>query len=380
MNYAIDNIDSYGHFFEGKRLALICNQTSLSDSMVFTKKLLKDKYDLKFLLAPEHGIKGFRGAGIGFDNETDEETGLKVLSLYKEGDFEFPQFLFNEIDAIVYDIQDVGMRCYTYISTLYKALHYCSEHKLALIVLDRPNILGNTVDGFILDPRYKSFVGIYNLSMRYSLTVAEFINMVKEEEGLCVDLKLIPMTGYNPSSFFDDLNKKWIAPSPAIVNFENALSYSAFCYLEATNLSEGRGTESPFMIMGAPFIDPVRLSDKLNERDRGAFYFNPVSFVPAQSKYKGEECFGVRLGIKDKTLIRGTRDFLIFLKTVYELYNDKLEFITLKNASFGVKMEYLLGQRFEGIKSIDACMKNDFQLLRENEIEFENRIKPFRLY
>lgn len=380
MKYGIDNLKIAKKALEGRKVGLIASATSYNSSFISTAKMLQDNFDLCLLLAPEHGLRGAKGAGESFSDETDSETGLKVVSLYSEDNQEFPQTGLEAIDTIAYDIQDVGMRCYTYISTLYIAAHYCAKHQLRLVVFDRPNPLSDKVEGLVLAEECRSFVSIYFLTQRYGLTVGEFINLVKAEEKLSLDLIVIPCTEYNPKKYFDELDKAWLIPSPALPHFENALLYSAFHMLEGTNLSEGRGTTSPFALLGAPFIDNIKLCTALNAKAISGLHFIPTSFIPTFSKYKREVCNGVYVIITDKRQFNGTKTGLIFLKTVYELYPDKLEFLTRPKAELGVKLDVLLGMKFKGIETIDYLIAKDFQILKENEIKFCERIKPYKLY
>ena len=230
-----------------------------------------------------------------------------------------------------------------------------------------------------MEDRYRSFVGCYSLPMRYGLTCGEVITMIKEEEKRNVNLTVVPLTDYDSELFYDDISPLWVSPSPALFSFQSTILYSGFALLEATNLSEGRGTSGPFSFMGAPFIESWRLAAALNSLSLPGVAFAPVSFVPSFSKYKGEVCNGVEALITDKRRFNGIRSALSFLLAVDSIYGDKLSF--LPSASLpGAKMNSLLGTQFTSIDTIKEMRRNNWEILRENEESFIKRSKEYRRY
>ena len=378
MLRAVDNDKLLEKHLRGKKLALMVSSASITSSLETTKRKLCRDYDVALLLAPEHGIKGAKGAGEEFGDEMDDETGLAVISLYGGDGKKFEESL-RCVDALVYDVQDVGVRCYTYISTLTQLMEIAEKKGIELIVLDRPNPLSRITEGVIMEDRYRSFVGCYSLPMRYGLTCGEVITMIKEEEKRNVNLTVVPLTDYDSELFYDDISPLWVSPSPALFSFQSTILYSGFALLEATNLSEGRGTSGPFSFMGAPFIESWRLAAALNSLSLPGVAFAPVSFVPSFSKYKGEVCNGVEALITDKRRFNGIRSALSFLLAVDSIYGDKLSF--LPSASLpGAKMNSLLGTQFTSIDTIKEMRRNNWEILRENEESFIKRSKEYRRY
>ncbi len=378
MLRAIDNDLLLEKHLRGKRLALMVSSASITASLETTKSRLKEKYDVRMLLAPEHGIKGAKGAGEEFKDEIDDETGLGVISLYG-GDTDALKESIRSVDAIVYDVQDVGVRCYTYISTLYQLLHSAEDEGIELIVLDRPNPLSRRIEVIVMEDEYRSFVGCYSLPMLYALTCGELITLIKEEEKSRANLTVIPVMDYDPTLFYDDYSPLWVSPSPALSSFQSTLLYSGFALLEATNLSEGRGTSAPFSFMGAPFIESWRLAGALNGLSLPGVAFVPASFVPSFSKYQGELCNGVEALITDKKTFNGIRSALSFLLTVDSLYGDKLSFLPSLSLK-GAKMNSLLGTEFKSIDTIRELKRNDWEIIRHNEESFIKRSRDYWRY
>ncbi len=378
MLRAVDNDALLERHLKGKRLALMVSSASLTASLAATKRKLAGAYDVSMLLAPEHGINGAKGAGEEFGDETDDETGLAVVSLYG-GDSTALKKKLESVDAVVYDVQDVGVRCYTYISTLYQLMELCEETGRELIVLDRPDPLSRLVEGIVMEDEYRSFVGCYSLPMRYGLTAGEVITMMKEEEKRKVELTVVPLTDYDPGLFYDDFSPLWISPSPALSSFQSTLLYSGFALLEATNLSEGRGTSAPFSFMGAPFIESWRLADELQRLSLPGVAFAPASFVPSFSKYAGEVCGGVQAVITDKRSFNGMRSVLSFLLAVDSLYGPELSFLP-SSALPGAKMNSLLGTEFKTVDTIRELRRNNWEKLRADEESFIERSMEYRRY
>jgi uncharacterized protein YbbC (DUF1343 family) len=371
MKFGIDNIKENFACLDGLKLALICNGTSFSSSGVSTIEIINEYADLALLLAPEHGIRGDKDAGESFGTDKDAVTGLDVISLYRRGSQDLPEKELDEagINALVYDIQDIGMRCYTYISTLYLALHYCARMKKPLVVLDRPNPLGRQIEGLILEESCKSFVGIYPIASRYGLTCGEFANLVNLELKLGVDLRIVRCSDYNPLLLYPQLGKRWIVPSPAIIGFENALLYSAFFLLEATNVSEGRGTSSPFSFLGAPFADSDKVCECLHQARCPGVEFLPADFTPDNSKHRGVLCHGVMARITDAGAFNGIRTGLVLLEAFKTLYPDDF-------ALDREKLKRLLGTR----KSIAQVMEDGFGIVKRDEEEFASRARKAMIY
>ena len=326
-------LDKKQNLIADKRIALVTNQTGVDQYGVANYKRLMDLENTKLevVFSPEHGIFG----------ETDKEVtyndGIKnlpkIYSLY--GAVRKPtREMLDGIDIIIYDIQDIGARFYTYISTLGLVMEAAAELNIPVLVLDRPNpIRGDIVEGPILDIEYQSFIGKYPIPIRYGWTVAELAEKIIQENWInpTPQLTVIPMEGWNTSLWYDETTLPWIKPSPNIPNLETALIYPGMCLLEGTNMSEGRGTNHPFQWFGAPWIDSRVLSKKLNNLKLSGVVFVPKSFTPIsipgvadKPKYENQLCYGIEIRVIDRNKFNSVKSGVNILKTINEMYPDSL--------------------------------------------------------
>ena len=326
-------LDKKQNLIADKRIALVTNQTGVDQYGVANYKRLMDLENTKLevVFSPEHGIFG----------ETDKEVtyndGIKnlpkIYSLY--GAVRKPtREMLDGIDIIIYDIQDIGARFYTYISTLGLVMEAAAELNIPVLVLDRPNpIRGDIVEGPILDIEYQSFIGKYPIPIRYGWTVAELAEKIIQENWInpTPQLTVIPMEGWNTSLWYDETTLPWIKPSPNIPNLETALIYPGMCLLEGTNMSEGRGTNHPFQWFGAPWIDSRVLSQKLNNLKLSGVVFVPKSFTPIsipgvadKPKYENQLCYGIEIRVIDRNKFNSVKSGVNILKTINEMYPDSL--------------------------------------------------------
>ncbi len=284
----------------GRRVGLITNHTGRNRAGVPTIDLLADhpEVELVALYSPEHGIRGSAEAGVRVSDSVDGRTGLPIHSLY--GDTRSPtDEMLEGIEVLLFDIQDVGARYYTYLSTMALAMEAAGEHGIPFVVLDRPNpIGGDPVQGNVLDPEYSTFVGLYPIPMRHGLTAGEFALMAVGEFGVRVQLSVAVADGWRRTMPFADTGIPWIAPSPNMPSVESALHYPGTCLFEGTPISVGRGTERAFQQVGAPWLDAERLAARLQALDVPGVRFVPVRFTPespGDGKFAGTEVEGVRL-------------------------------------------------------------------------------------
>ena len=342
ITFGVDNLKQYKHWLDGARVGLLTSITGRDSRNQSTISVLQELCNLTALFGPEHGVRGNFGAGDEVDSYTDEATGLPVYSLYGGVGKRFSEEMLNCFDVLVYDIQDIGVRFYTFISTLYNAMEDCAGAGKTLIVLDRPNPLGGEiVEGNILDSDYISFVGCYPMPIRYGLTSGEAAVMMNEEHHLGCDLKIVPCGGWKRRNLFSDWGKIWQAPSPALMSFENVLLYPGMCLLEGTNLSEGRGTAAPFRIVGADYVDAERLMDAFNREKLPGVMATPVWFTPTASKHQGENCGGVLLHVTDAGAFRPVTAGITMLDIVRKLYPDQFEILPV-HKDFGRPMLAML--------------------------------------
>jgi uncharacterized protein YbbC (DUF1343 family) len=258
--------------------------------------------ELVALFGPEHGIRGVAEAGVRIESAVDEQTGVPIHSLYGGTLRPTPEML-ESVDVLVFDMQDVGARYYTYVSTMAYAMEAAGDFGIPFIVLDRPNPLGgDAVQGNVLDPEYATFVGLYPVPMRHGMTVGELARMYVGEFGIEVDLHVVPMDGWQRDMTFSDTGLPWVAPSPNMPTFESALAYPGTCLFEGTSLSVGRGTDRAFQWVGAPWLDGPALAESLNAYGLEGVRFEAATFTPTNAgdgKFDGQEVQGVRLVHQD---------------------------------------------------------------------------------
>jgi len=317
----IDGILQYAGLFKGKRVGLITSPTGLDSRFVSTIQILHENFNLVALFSPEHGIRGDQQAGAFVDTYSDPITGVPVYSLYRKDSKRLTPDMLNEVDVVVYDIQDVGARYYTFIYTMLFALEDCAKAGKEFVVLDRINPLdGVTVEGNILKPGYLSFVGHYPLCVRYGLTAGEVATMANDQMGWNGKLRVVKCEGWERKMQFPDTGRLWVQPSMGIPKFDTALLYPGTCLFEGTNVSEGRGTTSPFETIGAPFIDPHRLADEMNGMRLPGVLFRPVYFKPVFSKFQGELCGGVQLHVTDARALHALETGVKLMYTIKRNY------------------------------------------------------------
>ncbi|MGC8775096.1 MAG: exo-beta-N-acetylmuramidase NamZ family protein [Chlorobaculum sp.] len=288
---------------QGKRVGLITNAAAVSRSgEPGYRVFLRNGVDLKFLMAPEHGFALDYEAGEKVDNAGVGDS-LKVWSLYGESRKPDVQLL-KTIDVLVFDLQDAGVRCYTYISTMNLAMEACYEAGITFMVLDRPNpIAPIPASGFVLEPGFESFVGAAELPLIHGMSVGEIAGWLKKRYYPALSLQIVRMQGYRRDRFADELSGfRFRPPSPNLRDFKTLLLYPATVMLEGTDVSEGRGTDAPFRVFGAPFIDSNVLIGELEQYRLPGVEFHQTSFTPERSKFCGVECQGVRLKVSDRRL------------------------------------------------------------------------------
>ncbi|MCI8432987.1 MAG: DUF1343 domain-containing protein [Lachnospiraceae bacterium] len=323
VTFGIDHVENYEQWLKGVRVGLLTNITGRDSRNRSTIDVLRKICTLTALFAPEHGVRGDVGAGETVTSYQDAATGLTVYSLYGSAGKHFSQEMLDAFDVLVYDIQDVGVRFFTYISSLYNALTDCARAGKALIVLDRPNPLGDLAEGGVLDPAFGSFVGCYPFAVRYGLTCGEAASMMNQEQKLGCDLRIVPCGGWRRDSLFSQWGIVWQAPSPALMTFETALLYPGVCLVEGTNLSEGRGTAAPFRVIGGNYVNAEELTEAFNREMLPGVTSTPVWFTPAASKHQGEKCGGIVLHVTDQERIRPVMVGITLLDVIRKLYPEK---------------------------------------------------------
>lgn len=327
----LDNVGSYKHLFHNKRVGIITNHTAKSSSGQYIVDVFRNMSNVTItaLFSPEHGIYGIEEAGRKIESGTETTYQLPVYSLYGKARKPTREMLGN-IDILVFDIQDVGARFYTYIYTMSLAMEAAAECGKRFVVLDRPNpINGIQVEGNILERQYASFVGLYPIPVRHGMTVGELARMFNEQgwlkNGVKADLVVIKMKGWRRSMWYNQTGLSFIKPSPNMAGLETAAVYPGLCLLEGTNVSEGRGTLLPFRQFGAPWIDSESLAAKLNRLHLPGVRFEPTAFTPVSSKYKGQKCKGVKIIITNRDSLEPYWSGILIINEIYRMYPDAFQ-------------------------------------------------------
>jgi uncharacterized protein YbbC (DUF1343 family) len=355
----------------GLRVGLLTNPTGTDRQRRSTIDLLQHApgVELRSLFSPEHGIRGDRDEKIG--DSRDEKTGLPVFSLYGENRSPSPQQL-ADLDALVFDIQDVGCRFYTYISTLKNAMTAASKAGLKFFVLDRANpINGHAVEGPLMTGA-PSFIACHPLPVRHGLTVGELALLFKRELGLALDLKVIPLQGWHRDMWFDQTGLPWANPSPNMRNLNEAALYPGIGLLEFSALSVGRGTDTPFETFGAPYIDDLVLAAELNRSRLPGVRFVPVRFTPRASVFQGQNCGGVYIVVTDRNRLAPVDVGIETARILHRLYP----------VDFKVEKLFELLRHPQTIEAINAgkTLAEIKSLWKADLRAFEARCLPFKQY
>ena len=321
--HGIDNVEKADYILKDKKnIGLLSNYTGVDSNFNRAVDILCGRYKLAKLYAPEHGYDGVLQAGKSIENLTDKISGLPVLSMFNITDSEEDN-IFEGVDAVCFDIQDVGLRFYTYISVLALAMKQCAKRNIPMVVFDRYNPLGlDKVSGTLLSEEFSSFVGMYELPSRHGMTVGEYARYINTEKNINCDLHVIACEGLKRTDNFESLGVPWIQTSPNIPTYETAVVYTGTVVFEDSNVSEGRGTTKPFELIGAPFIDGTELSRLMNDKKIPGVYFREVAFCPTFSKYQGERCEGVQIHVTDREIFEPFYTGLILWDTIRKNYPE----------------------------------------------------------
>ncbi|MCD7099968.1 DUF1343 domain-containing protein [Stenotrophomonas sp. MMGLT7] len=313
----------------GKRVGLITNMTGADSALRSDVDLLarRPDFELVALFGPEHGVRGDVQAGEHVDSSRDPATGLPVYSLYGQTREPTPAML-DGVDVLVFDIQDVGARFYTYPYTLAGAMRAARRAGIPIVVLDRPEPLGGErVEGPVLEPGFASFVGMFPIPLRHGMTIGELARLFNDAFGIGAQLQVVPMQGWRRGEQPLRSTLPWIPPSPNMPTPDTALVYPGTGLFEGTNLSEGRGTTRPFEIVGAPFVDAQVLATRMNALGLPGVRFRPIAFTPTFSKHAGVPCGGVQIHVVDRNAFLPVRTGLALLKTLHDLYPGQFRFL-----------------------------------------------------
>ncbi len=305
----------------GKRVGLITNHTGIDRSRTPDIDLIAKHKELKLvaLLAPEHGIRGTVEAGERIVDEIDPKTGVTIYSLYQTEDRGPTPEMLKEVDVLIYDLQEVGGRTWTYVSTMALAMQAAARKGIPFVVLDRPNpIGGEIVEGALLDPKFKSFVGMYPIPARHGMTVGELATLFNRKYGIGANLIVARVENWRRSQWFDETGLPWVNPSPNLRSFAALMSYPGTVYFEGTNLTEGRGTDRPFEQIGAPWLDAREVARSMNGRGLPGVRFEAITMpvAPTAAKHKGQTIPAIRFAVTDRRAYRPVRTSLLLIDEI----------------------------------------------------------------
>jgi uncharacterized protein YbbC (DUF1343 family) len=312
----------------GARIGAVVHPASVLPDLRHTADaLLAEKsWRLVALFGPQHGARGEQQDNmIESPHYCDPETGLPVHSLYSETRRPTEEML-DAIDVLVFDLQDIGARVYTFIHTMAYCMEACARFAKRLVVLDRPNPIGGVqVEGNLLDMEFRSFVGLYPIPMRHGMTVGELARLFNQDFGLRCDLTVVEMDGWRRAYWFNDTGLPWVAPSPNIPTLDSATVYPGTVLVEGTSLSEGRGTTRPFELIGAPFMDAARYASRMNALNLAGVHFRPAYFQPCFQKWSGLVCGGVQIHVFDRELFEPYLTGVMLIAEARALYPDSFD-------------------------------------------------------
>ena len=322
-----------------KNVGIVTNHTGLLSNGTHIVDTLNslNQVNVVVLFGPEHGIRGDAPDGHSISDGKDSKTGIQVYSLYGKTKKPTKEMLKN-VDILVFDIQDIGARFYTYISTMFFAMQAAVENNIPILILDRPNpINGIRVEGPIIQEGFKSFVGIANIPIMHGMTIGELALFFNEEnllnENLKADLKIIKMQNWTRNMYFDETGLTWVNPSPNMTSLETALLYPGLCLIEGTNISEGRGTPTPFLNIGAPFINSDSLISKLNSYKLEGISYSKINFTPVEipnmaskPKFEKENCNGIYFTITDRQKLNSLKLGLVLIYSIMKLNPNDFSF------------------------------------------------------
>lgn len=335
----LDRIGDYTHLFENKHIGIVTNHTAYSRAGRHIIDVIRDMpgVTITALFGPEHGIRGTYGTDATVHREGQPIDGIPIYNLYGNKLKPTPEML-QEVDLLVFDIQSVGARFYTYIYTMAMAMEAAAENDIPFVVLDRPNpINGVDIEGNLLQLEFATDVGLYPIPVRHGMTMGELAEMINGEgwlrNGIRAELTVVAMQNWRRDMWYDDTGLKWLPPSPNMPTLKTATVYPGLCLLEGTNVSEGRGTPTPFLIFGAPWIAPDTLVPRLNALNLAGIRFEAGTFTPQSlpniapfPKLQDRVCHGARIIVTDRNQLSPYRTGLAVINTLAQLYPNRIAF------------------------------------------------------
>lgn len=325
LDVLLQNPESY----RNRNIGLIVNQTSVTSGLQYSWAVLrKAGITISRIFSPEHGLFATEQDQIAVSYQPELEC--EIVSLYGDSAQSLlpDKSLLEGLDLVLFDIQDIGSRYYTYVNTLALFMEAAQGRDMEIMVLDRPNPLGGIhVEGPSLDPAYHSFVGVFPVPVRHGLTTGELAHFYRDYRKLDISLSVIPMQGWNRTMLFPDTGLPWVPPSPNMPSFQVAEVYPGMCLFEGLNVSEGRGSTTPFLLSGAPFINPFDLAGRLESCHLEGITFRPTWFKPTFHKFRDEVIGGIYLHVIDHHRFKPFAAAVAMTVAMHELYPEDLRFL-----------------------------------------------------
>ncbi|MCD8198862.1 MAG: DUF1343 domain-containing protein, partial [Phascolarctobacterium sp.] len=369
----IEQAGDCGELLSDKRLGLLTNQTGVDRNLKRSVDILKEKYQLAAIFVPEHGFYGAVAAGEELGDNIFED--ITVFSLYGDTRRPTPEML-DQIDVLCVDIQDIGTRHYTYVSTMAYAMEACAAAGKQVVIFDRPNPLGGKMEGPVLKPEFKSFIGLYEVPLRHGLTIGEYAKFINEKYEVNSDLVVVPMKGWHRNMLWQDTGLPWVTTSPLIPTAETAFLYAATGICGDTGLSVGEATAKPFYYVGASYLDETLLTSIFNKLSLEGLRFRPAAFTPRWGKYEGELVKGVEIYLLDKKNVNLPQLGYLLMSTIKTLYPE--DFVLMERAyDGGHKVDIALGEDSfsKGEEPAEAFDRWDKECA-----DFAEIVQPYLLY
>ena len=365
----------------GARVGLICNQASVDHDFhhIADRLFEHDGVNLTALFGPQHGIRGdVQDNMIETAHAVDRVTGLPIHSLYSETRVPTAAML-EDVDVLLFDMQDVGCRIYTFAYTMANCMRAAREHGKKVIVCDRPNpITGLGVAGNVLEPEQASFVGQFSVPTRHAMTLGELARLFNEHFEIGCELEVVPMKGWAREYWQDETDAPWVMPSPNIPTIDSATVFPGTVHFEGTQLSEGRGTTKPFELVGAPYVEPEEYAERLNELHQPGVYFRSCVFRPTFQKHGGVSCGGVQIHVTDRNAFEPVRAGIAMVKFAFDMYPGEFrwkeppyEYVFDRNPFDVISGTSKLREAFERGDSLETIESqwqgplNEFKKIRE---------------
>lgn len=364
--------------FKSLSIGLICNHATVDHNFRHAADLFFEhpEINLTALFGPQHGIRGdVQDNMVETSHTTDKITGLPIYSLYSETREPTSEML-SGVDALVFDLQDVGCRVYTFIYTMANAMRACARDGKKMFVLDRPNPIGGLeVEGNVLEKGHESFVGMYPIPMRHGMTVGELAQLFNKEFEINCELEVITMDNWARDDYYDETDAPWVMPSPNMPTVDTAVVFPGTVYFEGTQVSEGRGTTRPFEIVGAPFIKSNEYADALNSLKLSGVTFRAIEFLPTFQKHAQSVCGGAFLHVTDRDSFEPVITGVAMVKTAFDLYPNEFKW---KNPPY----EYVYDRNpFDVIAGTTKLRESFEKGIELNEIkrDWQKEVEKFKI-